>query len=1016
SAYMKLAPKDMDALSSQEVVHLAIYIMKRSRLDFADPLTSEKVHTEGEKKADQQKSSTKTGDFSSMAAQIYLTKEFHIGNSVLHNQSFPISRHMHSAITLATFCARASSLRIQSGPDSGHSTLTVASRTGAKLLAKLGQVIFGEPCSHSGHAHHRRARASLGQLERQNVELDQTILREGQRLRPQSQGENENVAMGQLRSTSSSFATSTKTPNATLGERWCKHCSRAISCLVVATLQESSEAEMRQEGLAILEVETLDAASISCASSSSVGSLRKHHQDHYPILKQESEHSNDVDPLSKDFSSSQFIASHHSHMHDGEDVPLPQPRPNNGQSSLSAPSSSSVPPKFLADSVGSEFAAAPNNNNVPSSGISNGVGSRLKGILKRSSTNSIQASDVELVSRTGGTISPIPAPTETWAVSEELGPDASSPLNISKDSSAFGTDGSSDDRPRTILEMDLAEALTTSAPVLTSALTSVPAVSLGIHPSMESVHEAVSNSRRSSATSSHEPATKEDEDTDSMENQESLPNLQGFSGVTTPVKRTSLPSSPPTIHPTVVGNSHTPPPTAPPMKERDDNKGDDNGDDKGAEHHLFYALGIHNPAPTESYAREIEESLRRNLSSDAGMWRSSESHNSESSEDEVENDLENDMEYGTADDGKERDRTRSGDSESDDLRPDSTVKVPPTAPVTPPIRHVENAAIPQTSEHAESEENNDLEQDYTSPLPPSLQTPKPLTIPGFFDKGNKEDDDRHEVKELPDTDSSSPLSSSSKSTLMTDESFRSPRDSLESSHDDYLQDDDEDEDDGLDEYKYDDPDKFGPSAYALTDSCSSLTEQSSLQRKQEQRRKRRRVRVDDAKRKQEQLDKINAELQLKPLGKIRDRVSFWEGKGVLEQKVVSVVEVEVEEDEEANGRDAGVKDGLGPDTEMETDGGREALSTGNVASPQQRQQWSQRVEELLLQENRGQADDSLSLTKPMDHMHTVPEPTSPGNGQSPGHADAPKGAPPREPLASNKQHVALSDDEHKAFL
>ncbi|KAG0045452.1 hypothetical protein BGZ83_009351, partial [Gryganskiella cystojenkinii] len=57
-------------------------------------------------------------------------------------------------------------------------------------------------------------------------------------------------------------------------------------------------------------------------------------------------------------------------------------------------------------------------------------------------------------------------------------------------------------------------------------------------------------------------------------------------------------------------------------------------------------------------------------------------------------------------------------------------------------------------------------------------------------------------------------------------------------------------------------------------------------------RRKKRLLVDDAKRKQEQLDKIKAQLELRALGKIRQQVSFWEEKGVLEQKVVGVVEVE----------------------------------------------------------------------------------------------------------------------------
>ncbi|KAF9538180.1 hypothetical protein EC957_007114 [Mortierella hygrophila] len=146
--FKALGPRDMDTLNSQEIVRLAIYVMKRSSVELADPVLCEKVHTEGEKKrtaaasaagggtigasgalkrvsiiessrkgagstvAKSSSNSNNTNKGSTntniTASSIYLTKDFDIGNSVLHHHSKRPSRSLESVLSIATFCARAS--------------------------------------------------------------------------------------------------------------------------------------------------------------------------------------------------------------------------------------------------------------------------------------------------------------------------------------------------------------------------------------------------------------------------------------------------------------------------------------------------------------------------------------------------------------------------------------------------------------------------------------------------------------------------------------------------------------------------------------------------------------------------------------------------------------------------------------------------------------------------------------------------------------------------------------------
>ncbi|KAF8929954.1 hypothetical protein BGZ47_000796, partial [Haplosporangium gracile] len=287
SMFKALGPRDMDILNSQEIVRLAFYVMKRSSIELADPVLCEKVHTEGEKKRASAASTAGIGGSGSggsgasgalkqvssigsnrkgggnvvigsntttittnnnkgsniMASSIYLTKDFDIGNSVLHHRSKRPSHSLESVLSIATFCVRASkpspsqARRTSAGSSSGGSghsnnnsnsgsgvgggsgngSPSTAAMVGAKWLAKLGQVVFGGPCAQAGHSHHRRTRHSLDLLDLRTTA-----------------NTNENI------SNSNSGTPTAQRGLAASTEKLCKHCSGAMTCLVISILREAS--------------------------------------------------------------------------------------------------------------------------------------------------------------------------------------------------------------------------------------------------------------------------------------------------------------------------------------------------------------------------------------------------------------------------------------------------------------------------------------------------------------------------------------------------------------------------------------------------------------------------------------------------------------------------------------------------------------------------------------------------------------------------------------------------------
>ncbi|KAF9326077.1 hypothetical protein BGZ91_002114, partial [Linnemannia elongata] len=288
SMFKALGPRDMDILNSQEIVRLAIYVMKRSSIELADPVFCERVHTEGEKRraaaaasaaatgggggtnsgatgalkrVSSIESSSRRGDGNTTirsnnnsnntnkgntnntnitASSIYLTKDFDIGNSLLHHRSKRPSRSLESVLSIATFCARASNpsaRRASAGSSSGASdngkgsnnskggdgkplttTTVAAAMVGAKWLAKLGQVVFGGPCAQAGHSHHRRTRHSPDLLDPRSATTTTINTNE-----------------------SNSSGTSVKGATAAVPiEKLCKHCSGAMTCLAISILREAS--------------------------------------------------------------------------------------------------------------------------------------------------------------------------------------------------------------------------------------------------------------------------------------------------------------------------------------------------------------------------------------------------------------------------------------------------------------------------------------------------------------------------------------------------------------------------------------------------------------------------------------------------------------------------------------------------------------------------------------------------------------------------------------------------------
>ncbi|KAG0332951.1 hypothetical protein BG004_001028, partial [Podila humilis] len=604
SVFRKLTAKDLSVLNSQEIVRLAIYVMKRSNLDFADPFTSEKVHTTGEEYNKRRQHDISK---SSAAAEIYLSRKFNIGVCVLHNPAYPLQQPLASAITIATFCAKASGgLRSKSTLTSTtsslqasySSSLTPPAIAGAKWLAKLGQIIFGGPCSHAGHPHHRRTRASLELLERQNIELGKQILTEEQKSKtssndggtrllrlntsPSGTGTPSTKKAGkQSHSPTSGFypltsseisaaaAANQKEYNVSLSrsisastlsvpssastvDKWCKHCSRAVACLVLVAQQEASKSTGEEEEYIIADsgfgiYSAFDFLDDQPPSSSTTSSPTMPHYDFRPRLLSKSDELDITNSLANSASeyTSPYIIFDRSHLQQqGREEGIFQPHSPPDQSSNTSPSQQRKTGKLetsIADAFGSEFASDSQEDDQTKSSPHPilrrlNVANRNNG--RPHSSPSSLGSDVELLSR----------------VSSPLSTSGRSPERIIPASQRGQSDASpymSYSPPKSLLERDLAEALATNAPRLPFTASSNKAApiatdiittpfarrlstsDLGLQPkpTLESVHEIISrsNSERSVTVSSAQSSCEgshdddaEDEEQKQMEDEDPL--------------------------------------------------------------------------------------------------------------------------------------------------------------------------------------------------------------------------------------------------------------------------------------------------------------------------------------------------------------------------------------------------------------------------------------------------------------------------------------------------------------
>ncbi|KFH68358.1 hypothetical protein MVEG_05176 [Podila verticillata NRRL 6337] len=960
SLYRKVTPQDLSSLNSQEIVRVAIYVMKRSHLDFADPFSSEKVHTAGEEYSKQH---NKVHPMVSVAADIYLSNNFNIGKSVLHNPSYPLRRPLESAVAIATFCAKASGgLRSISSLSTPQSP-TPSSIAGAKWLAKLGQIIFGGPCSHAGHSHHRRTRASLELLERPNIELGKQILAEEQqrdrkkksRIRPHSinvpglstllqvSGKQSPTDFYPLTSSevmaargseqnadtlSRSTSNSTLSVSSSTGDKWCKHCSRAVACLVLVAQQEASKSNGEDEYVfdhsgfgteSAFERLDLPSATSSMLSSPSTPQL-----DFRPRLRSKNDELDDPDIPD----ALPYIVFDHSHQqhHEGS-FPAPSPPNQSSNTNPSQQRKTSSLEKSLADAFSSEFATdslKKDKTKLPPF---------IPRLMSRSNSNSNNSrthspslgSDVELVSRATSSMSLSSSGQGTSLTSA-----GSSPHPIP--AQPFVSPSFSLSPPKTLLERDLAEAIATDNRLpFTGIINTGRRLSsdLGLHPkpSLDSIRESVSrsNSGRSSLSSvqslarspgeaeaakqdnseevheadkaesegesdknvAHVDSSEAEETSDAEKpDQDKEVALEGTldskdkedlreSGQSTPSSKlaslvSSRASSPinrgsadesksenashqtSSISTRETSPSHSLLVTStrsPQSLDQDLNQ----TKEPERVHRPFYALGLHGQTPTDAYATEIEESIQKGrLAPNVAL--------DDDDDDDDENNssashsllLESSTVLTEPSEGSDREQVESEESDpdrpTDDLKASSTLSSDKDA--------LESGGSSPRSPGSLSNSGNENDQDGG--------------LEDEYDEENDDFDPLSPVSTKPFTSSLRPMSSISSISTLTD---------------DYLT-TGSSEDDHNNDYVSTRP------TYTLEGNLTSQ-QQRALEEKKRRRHRRQQL-VDDAQRKQEQLDRIKAQLELRHLGKIRQQVSFWEEKGVLEQRVVSVEEVELD--------------------------------------------------------------------------------------------------------------------------
>ncbi|KAF9571235.1 hypothetical protein EC968_000831 [Mortierella alpina] len=1100
--------------------------MKRSRLEFADPFTSERVHTEGEKFFRQRTRVTSHADPSSQhlhgevtAAQVYLSKDFHIGNSVLRNRSYPTSRHVDSLITIAAFCARASALRRRPrtegasiglvSPTASALSMASASIAGSKWLAKLGQIMFGGVCAQAGHTHHRRTRASLELLKQQNIELGQKILAEEQQQSGQQKGQWQTTATAaestlpspaspaeevkpseedlqfsssislhssgpgsllhssstsalslsvvstgttNLGATTTNTSTSTSTP---LNDKWCRHCSRAMSCLVIIAVQESNGALAVVEDLgASLEdvgfvSSAMDTLNVIQSLSSSTSSLNDSPVDR----RSRADLASDLSRRKHDASPSPYILFSRSHDPDDDLI---------RSSTVPAVTVSSALSESLADAFGSELASARSSDkhstrgNISSSGSSgrSSNNERIKKIinagLQRPTTDE---SDLELVSRTGSGLpstgmslnSTLTAPTRagSWQETSPVTQESRSRTDSRNSPRPIPTSASSGSMQssRARLEMDLAEAVATPSPGSVSPFASMPATAIGIHPGLESLASISGSRRRSSSASSRRLSGEERMQQDAATRKTNMVPGEGtkdassstgsprspdsaaespsqFSSRSSSPTRSQSSSSPTSVtKPQLdISVSSTPSLPSPPhsvanreVPQQDSH--DEVEERAGPGHHSFYALGIHGQTSTDSYAREIEESMSRTppMESHRSSLTSVPSTNALEKSDSDSEGASGQITPGQA-----------VDDDADDVDDDAIESV--DAAATRPLAKEDSGS-------RETELGSDPEsQDETSaPRTPSRKVLSPQDpYEGEQDdravsegEGGSESENEKEIengdeldRDIQESTSSSsfvtrPLSTASNSTLLTDDSFLSSLGGSSTTHERGLEDDGDEEershggggggeDDDDEEEEEGESSPRSESSFALSGSDRQpMTREERKQEQQRIQRRKRRLLVDDAKRKQEQLDRIKAQLELKDLGKIRQQVSFWEEKGVLEQKVVAVVEVEEETEEAEQISSSSPKNEVSLSLSGTTHRGAEDLPEPGG------------------QESAAQ-DKTVVIQEKIADI-TLAEPLSPGNGQVSSHDEPPKAAARRQG-APDPQAASVSSGKDLAVL
>ncbi|KAF9957833.1 hypothetical protein BGZ72_001301 [Mortierella alpina] len=703
-----------------------------------------------------------------------------------------------------------------------------------------------------------------------------------------------------------------------------------MSCLVVIAVQESNGALVGAEDLgssfedpafANLSSSAMDTLNIIHSLSSSTSSLNDSPVDRRP----RADPASGLSRRKHDASSSSHILLSRSHDHDDDLL---------HSNSVPAAKASSTLSESLADAFGSELASARTSDKNPTRGNSSGSGSsgrsssnsRIKNIiiagLQRPTTDE---SDLELVSRTGSGL-------PSTGMSMESSFTASTQAGSWQDTSPAVQESRSKIQSRN-----------SPRPIPTRA----------------------SSGTTQSSRSRLEMDLAEAAATPSPGSTSSL----STAGSQRDISISPTPFSPSPSHSAAIIRE-TPPPDSQDDEERA----------TPLEHHSFYALGIHGQTSTESYAREIEESMSRtppldtsrssrssSLSTGAldeagsGKQEATPSHDEDDADDAIESAEEQRDAAAAARhlyaEGSGSRKTKLGsDSESEDKT---------SSPLAPPSKVSSQASSEgEKDDHDESEEENENENENGS---------------------QSESEDDIDVQESTSSGSfaTRPLSTASSSTLLTDDSFLSSVST--STHDRGHGDDgdeDEDDQDGDEEGDGQDSPRLDSPA------SSTLTREERKQEQQRLKRRKRRLLVDDAKRKQEQLDRIKAQLELKDLGKIRQQVSFWEEKGVLEQKVVAVVEVEEEPEE----------------TEGLLQSKSEVSSSSNHGNG----------EDLQVPERQQDgAQDKTVVTQGKMADFTLAEPLSPGNSQRSGHDEPPKPAARKQ---GTTEQLAASESDLAVFL